>query len=156
MTDPEIPISPALGAWLALRRVDRGSVVFDDGFGMFFDRGRRVPTYLYAPFHDLVARGYLLLHHPAGVRSYLVVDATEAGRGLYADLCEARRLWVADRDRTTEQRRGRQRATSGDRPRSRQPWHGWPAWITAWTVVAGRRCMCGRPGRNGTSVSVGG
>lgn len=86
----EWEISLALAAWLALRRVERGGVVFDDLTGWFFDGGRRVPAYLGAAFAELVDRGYLC-PRPGGS-----VEATESGHARYTALCAARRQRLAD------------------------------------------------------------
>lgn len=53
-------ISPELGQLLALRRVHRGHMVLV-GRDHFLDHGRRIPGYLHAFLHDLLADGYLCL-----------------------------------------------------------------------------------------------
>lgn len=45
MSEPAV--SAVLGAWLALRRLDRGRVAHADG--LLLDEGRRLPGYLAAP-----------------------------------------------------------------------------------------------------------
>ncbi len=84
MSEPAI--STALGAWLALRRLERGRVTRADG--LFLDDGRPLPSYLVAPARALFDQGLARANPP---RLYL----TKTGHAAYEDLCRQRRRWLA-------------------------------------------------------------
>ncbi len=84
MSEPAV--STALGAWLALRRLERGRVTHADG--LFLDDGRPLPGYLTAPLRALLDQGSARADPPR-------LHLTDAGHAAYEDLCRQRRRWLA-------------------------------------------------------------
>jgi hypothetical protein len=85
---PEIPISPSLGAYLGLRRASRGTLVYDEDLRRFIDRGRLVPSYLDRPLRILITQGFLRL---TGTGHSHLVKLTPTGHHRYTQLSEDRR-----------------------------------------------------------------
>ena len=85
--EPRIPLSPALGAYLGLRRAVRGHLAYDDGLRRFVDGGRLTPSYLDEPLRILVTQGFLRL--APGGHSH-PVEITPTGRDRYRQLCQDR------------------------------------------------------------------
>lgn len=76
----EPAVSAALGAWLVLRRLERGRVTHADG--MFLDDGRPLPGYLTAPLRALLDQGLARADPPR-------LHLTDAGHAAYEDLLPA-------------------------------------------------------------------
>jgi hypothetical protein len=78
MSEPVV--SAALGAWLALRRLERGRVTHAGEH--YLDGGRPLPGYLTAPVRALLDQGLARGDPPR-------LHLTDAGRAAYEDLSAA-------------------------------------------------------------------